>query len=173
MSGIKLTMYSLVAASALLITGCGGVYTWRPSVPENMRTVVVPTFRNETELTEIGSVVTRQVLREFQREGTFKLASSDEAAVEIQGVVKAASLSTIGHNRRNYSRVTASDFKLVVEISVIDRKNGKVVLDNYPLEASVSTVAGMDNNTAERDASGRAADALSREIVDRVMGLKW
>ena len=52
-----------------------------------MRTVSVPTFRNETDVLELGAVATRQTLREFQREGTFRIASQDDAALEVQAVL--------------------------------------------------------------------------------------
>ena len=72
------------AAMAIALAGC--VYSWRPSVPADMRTVAVPTFRNSTDVTELGAAVTRQVLREFQREGTFRIVRLDDAALEVQGV---------------------------------------------------------------------------------------
>ena len=66
----KAMMYVLpLVFAALFAPGCGTSYSWRPAVPEDMRTVSVPSFRNESDVQELGAVVTRQVLREFQREG--------------------------------------------------------------------------------------------------------
>ena len=77
-------------ALATALAGCGTSYAWRPTVPERMRTVCVPTFANETDVSEMGAVAARQVLREIQREGTFRVATADDAAIEVQGVVKFA-----------------------------------------------------------------------------------
>ena len=160
-------------ATLVAMAGCGTMYSWRSNVPQGMRTVSVPTFRNATELTEIGSVVARQTLREFQREGTFKLASSDEAAIEIQGEVKSVSSGNVAYDRRSFSRMTTGDLKIEAVVSIVDKRNGKVLVDNWTAKASVPITYLQDINTAERDAAGRLADLLSREIVDKTLNLKW
>ena len=87
-----------MALAAFALAGCAS-YRWTSPVPSDMRTVCVPTFRNESDVVEIGAVAARQVLREFQREGTFKIAPADEAAIEVQGVVKFASAALIHFKR--------------------------------------------------------------------------
>ena len=52
--------------AALALAGCAN-YRWTSPVPADMQTVTVPTFRNESNVLELGAVATRQVLREFQR----------------------------------------------------------------------------------------------------------
>lgn len=158
-----------MAVSALC--GCSG-YSWKPGVPENMRTVAVPTFRNESDVTELGSVMARQTLREFQREGTFSIRREGDAALEIQGVVKRAGPTSSGYNRRAGLRLASFDFSADVEISVIDKRNGRVLVDNRNYRAVTTFTAGQDLATAERDASGRLADDLARQVVDDVTRLK-
>jgi hypothetical protein len=46
-----------------------------------MRTVSVPTFRNETDVVELGAIAARQTLREFQREGTFAIRRTGKTSV--------------------------------------------------------------------------------------------
>jgi hypothetical protein len=69
-----------------------------------MRTVSVPTFRNESDVVEIGAVATRQVLREFQREGTFSIRRSGSSALEVQGSIVKASRDPAAFNRGYGSR---------------------------------------------------------------------
>ena len=94
---MKLNAY--VAAAALLAAGCAS-YSWKASVPEDMRTVDVPVFRNESSVTELGGEMSAQVARELQREGTFRIARPDDAAVEVQGLVKKASAALGGGNMK-------------------------------------------------------------------------
>ena len=61
-----------LALCVALLAGCGSSYCWRSSVPADRRSVYVPTFRNESGLQEIGAISARQLLREIQREGTFR-----------------------------------------------------------------------------------------------------
>ena len=169
-----LSPFSFLLLLALCATcGCGTSYSWRSSVPEKMRTVSVPTFRNESEVNELGAVATRQILREFQREGTFKIRMTGDAALEIQGVIKAASFGTIAYDRKIYGRLAASEFHAEAEVSVIDKRNRKVLVDNRKYVARTTFTSRQDRTTAMRDASGRLADDLARQVVNDLLNLKW
>lgn len=163
----------LLAAALLSAGGCATSYGWRPQVPESRRTVVVPTFRNESNVTELGSVMARQVLREFQREGTFRLAAAGDAALEVQGTVLGASATSELYDRRSGLRVHGGEMSADVLVSVVDKLDGKVVVDNRKYTARATYASGQDHDTALRDASGRLADDLSRQVVDDVLNLKW
>lgn len=158
---------------ALLATGCGTSYSWRPGVPEQMRTVSVPSFRNESDVQELGAVVTRQVLREFQREGSFSIRAGGDSAIEVQGIVKEAGSPVAAYDRRSGLRVASYDMEATVVVSVIDKANGRVLVDNRPYRAVATFAAGQDISTARRDASGRLAEDLARQVVDDVTGLDW
>ena len=163
----------LLAAACLALGGCGTSYSWRSSVPANLRTVAVPTFRNESDVMELGAVATRQLLREFQREGTFKIRSSDEAAIEIQGVVRSASSNINAYDRRSGMCVSAYKAEAEVEVSVVDRRSGKVLVNNRLYRPQADFMAAQDMTTARRDASGRLMEDLARQVVDDVLNLKW
>jgi len=166
--------FAIASLSAILLIGCGSTYGWRRlSVPTDVRTVYVPTFRNESDVPELGAIASRQVLREFQREGTFKIRSEDDAVLEIQGVIKSATSSVKAYDRRSGSRKSACDFSAIVEVSVIDKRSRKVLVDNRPFKASAVYTAGSDSATAKRDASGRLMEDLARQVVDCVLGIKW
>ena len=158
--------------AALALAGCAN-YRWTSHVPDDMRTVNVPTFRNETDLLELGAVTTRQVLREFQREGTFKIASADDAAIEVQGVLKTASTGRIYFKRQTSMRAYERRLVVSAEVSFVDRRSGKVIVDNRNYVAETTFFSDNDTTTARRDASGRAAEDLARQIVDDVVSCRW
>ena len=160
--------------SALLLVlaaGCAG-YSWRSSVPAEMRTVQVPVFRDASGLTETGPVVTRQILREFQREGTFRILR-DGAALEIQGEVTAASAIGVNADYKAGSRNHGGELVLKAKVSVIDKRGGRVLVDNREYTGSAPYSAQQDNTTAFRDAAGRAADDLAQRVVDDVLNLGY
>ena len=163
----------LAMLSTLALTGCRTSYSWKSGVPADMRTVAVPTFRNESEMTELGSLATRQVLREFQREGTFRIARPDDAAVEVQGVIRKTSVSFGGGNRKTGMRIGDYRYVAVAAVSVVDRRNGRVLVDNRIYNAEAVFASQMDLSTAMRNASGRLADDLARQIVDDVLAVQW
>ncbi len=109
-----------VLAAALVLSGCAAGYCWRSEVPEEMRTVSVPTFRNSTDIPELGAVVSRQLLREFQREGTFTVRAPGEAVLEIQGVMVETSSSATGYDRKSNFLYAGYRLEATAEVSVID-----------------------------------------------------
>ena len=174
MKCLVLSAWCLVPmVASVLVCGCATDYSWRPPVPEDARTVAVPTFRNESDVSEVGALASRQLLREFQREGTFKIRSAGDAAIEIHGVIKSVSPAMSVYNRRAGGRVAAYDLSATAEISVIDKRKGKVLVDNRKYAANATFTAGQDRTTAVRDASGRLMDDLARQVVDDILNLKW
>lgn len=157
----------------VLVSGCASTYAWKSSVPKDMRTVAVPVFVNKSNLQEIGAIAARQILREFQREGTFKLVRNEDSVVEIQGEITSSSLERMASARHTGQRMTGYNFKIKANVSVIDHKNGRVLVDNKTYVGSAPLTAGDDLMNAERKASGAAADDLARQIVDDVLNLKW
>ena len=163
----------IVAMAAFALAGCSS-YRWTSDVPARMRTICVPTFRNESDVTELGVLASRQILRELQREGTFKLAGPDDAAVEIQGVVKSASAGYNGGDRRTYNRLVDYSFTMRAEVSVVDRINGRVLVDNKIYVATTTFMTGQDDFlSAQRSATGRLAEDLARQVVDDVLAVQW
>lgn len=169
----RVLFLALSAAVAAISVGCKSGYVWTSPVPPAKRTVSVPTFRNESEVTEFGSIATRQVLREFQREGTFKIKTNGDAAIEVQGIVEKIDTSVSGYDRRSGMRIASYAVTSEVSVSVIDKASGVVLLDNCKFTARASFTAREDYMTALRDASGALADDLARQVVDAVVNLKW
>ena len=164
----KLMMLVMLAAC-----GCASSYSWSPKVPAKYRTVSVPVFRNESQLNELGSEMTRQVLREFQREGTFKIRRAGDSALEVQGVVKGVGVGSRAYDRRMHLRYSGYEMTATVEISVIDKLNGKVLVNNKVFKPETHFTASQDLTTSERDAAGRLGDDLSRRVVDMVLELGY
>ena len=166
--------FLLVLVSVAALAGCRSSYSWKSDVPQKLRTVAVPTFRNESDITELGVVAATQVLREFQREGTFKIARPDDAAVEVQGVIKEVDSYIGGGDIRTGNRAIDTSLTLVAEVSVVERVNGRVLVDNKVYKATATFVSGpIDFNTARRDASRRVAEDLAAQIVDDVLAVQW
>ena len=168
---LAISCWLLVVSAAAC--GCSSSYSWRSSVPADARTVAVPTFRNESDVSEVGALASRQLLREFQREGTFRVRSAGEAAIEVQGVIKSVSPAMAAYNRRTGGRVAAYDLSATAEISVVDKRTRKVLVDNRKYVANATFTAGQDRTTAVRDASGRLMDDLARQVVDDILNLQW
>ena len=77
----------LVAALALFsLGGCAG-YRIGPVQPYYLRSVhnAVPTFGNKTLLPRIAVLVTDSVIKQFQQDGTYRIAGDDQADATLKG----------------------------------------------------------------------------------------
>lgn len=169
----NIPIFTFTLVTSVFCIGCGANYSWQPSVPAAMRSVSVPTFRNESNIVELGAIASRQILREIQREGTFVIRASEEAALEIQGVIKSVNANVKSYDRTTYMRVASYDFTATAEVSVIDRRARKVLVNNRVYAAKVMFTSNRDMTTAQRDASGRLMEDLARQVVDDLLTMKW
>lgn len=163
-------MNACIAAAALFAAGCAS-YSWKASVPEDMRTVDVPVFRNESSVTELGGEMSAQVARELQREGTFTL--STEPAIEVQGVVKSVTTMSRGLDRMNATRNGEYVMTAVVEVSLVDKKAGRTLFDACRYVSRTTIYADFDLVGAERAAAGRLAEQIARQVVDDMLHRDW
>jgi hypothetical protein len=96
--------FTLALATALLFTNGCASYRFRSPVPEELRTMAVPVFENASGYPEIDAVVTQYVLREFQREGTFKLSPVESASLKLLGKLVKKELHPLSYDRNYGSR---------------------------------------------------------------------
>lgn len=169
---MKKTLTVLILLSSIAV-GCGTSYSWRTAVPQECRTICVPTFRNESTVMEAGAVASRQVLREVQREGTFRVMPDGEAAIEIQGKIASAYAGNTAYDRRSMCRMAVYNLQLNAVVSVIDKRRGTVLIDNREYVGETTFTTGQDVSNAERDAAGRAADDIARKVVDDLLALDY
>ena len=84
----------------------------------------------------------------------------------------AASGLLTAYDRRHGLRLNGYEISAVVSVSVVDKRRGKVLVDNRIYRANAPFVASDDITTAQRDASGRVMDDIARQVVDDVLALK-
>jgi hypothetical protein len=164
---MRLTV-SLTAAALLLAAGCAS-YTCTSAVPEELRTLAVPVFENESGFPEIDAVVTQQVLREFQREGTFRIARQDAASLKLLGKLVKTEMQSLNYDRNYGSRTSEYRYGLVAEITLVERGTGKLLIDAQRVKANTTFLTHGDMLTGVQDAYARAARELARAIVDTVL----
>lgn len=169
--GLK-AIYLTAAAAALVLCGCAS-YKWRSSVPEPLRSVSVPEFINETAVPELGAAVTRQTLREFQREGTFSISDDSDCAVTVMGVLKRTDRLPMTYDRSYGMRASEYRMRVEAEVSLVDRTAGKVLFDNRKYKAETTFMSGRDLLTGENNAVERLAADIARQVVDDVVNFDY
>ena len=87
-------MKRLLGAALILLSlgGCAG-YHIGPVQPYYLRAVhsiAVPTFENKTLVPRIAVLVTDTVIKQFQQDGTYRIANDDQADAILKGEITAS-----------------------------------------------------------------------------------
>lgn len=169
---MKKAFITFVLGGVALLSGCAG-YTWGTSVPEEFRTVSVPVFENLTEVSELGPIVTQYTLREFQREGTFRVARPADAAVEVQGALRMMDRKGVSYDRGRGMRATEYRYVIVADVSFVDKRNGKVLLEKKGIVGETTFLTHNDLLTGQKNAAARIAQDIARQIVNEATAIPF
>ena len=155
--------------SCLCLSGCLG-YHLGPVKPQYLRdvhTLSVPTFTNRTLHPRVEVLVTGTVIKQFQQDGTFQIASDENADAILRGEIVEVSRSPARSVRGNVLATT--EFNLVMRV-----KYNLVGRDGHPLGAqgvatgTTSFFVGTDVTTDERQALPLAAEQLATQLVSQL-----
>lgn len=161
--------FSVTLAAVLFVASGCSTYRFHSSVPDELRTIAVPVFENASGYPEIDAVVTQYVLREFQREGTFKIKSIDNASLKLLGKLVKSEMTPLGYNRNYVSRASEYRYSIDAEITLVERGTGKLLIDGMHVKASTTFLTHGDMLTGMQDSYPRISKELSRAIVDAVL----
>jgi outer membrane lipopolysaccharide assembly protein LptE/RlpB len=119
------------ALLALLTTGCGYHTAGRTStIPEDVRTIAIPAFVNQTHTYKIEQMLTAAVVREMVTRTNYHVL--DKAGADADATLRGAVLSTYT-TPLTYDSVTgrAASILVVISMSVsLQEKDGKVLYQN-------------------------------------------
>ena len=153
---------------AFLVSGCAG-YRLGPATPAHLshiKTIAVPTFGNPTLTPRIEVLVTSTIIKQFQQDGTFRIAHEDQADAVLKGEIVSVGRSPARSLRGNVLSTTEFNLSLTVRYTLTAR-DGKVI---HPGSASGTTsfFVGSDVSTDERQALPLATEELAKQIVSQL-----
>jgi outer membrane lipopolysaccharide assembly protein LptE/RlpB len=153
----------LVLATVLL-AGCG--YSTRGSLPDHIKTVAVPIFKNRTLEPGVESAVTSGVVNAFSNGGRVKVVPADEADAILDGEVVGYSLDGLAFDRS--ANVRAYRLQLVLNVEFRDVRRGALLWRQEGLqETSDFQVEGQVSDTLARGQGAvlQAAAEIGRKVV--------
>ena len=154
---------------ALLLSGCAG-YHIGPAKPVYLReihSIAVPTFQNGTLVPRIEVLVAGTVIKQFQQDGTFRIASEDTADATLKGEIIAVGRSPARSVRGNVLATTEFNLAIRVRYTLVGR-DGKVIAGPSQAAGSTSFFVGSDVSTDERQALPLAVEQLAVQLVSQL-----
>ena len=155
----------LVLAAA---AGCG--YSLQGNLPDHLKTVSVPVFKNRTTESGAETTITAAVINAFTSNGRLKVVSLDQADSVLDGEVTGYQVQSLTYD----SKLNLRSYRLTVTMNVRFRDVRRTELlwqENGLVENVSFDVAGQVSDTISREegAVKQAALEIGRKIVSRAV----
>jgi Lipopolysaccharide-assembly len=159
-------------AAVLLLSlgGCAG-YHIGPVQPYYLRaihSIAVPTFENRTLVPRISVLVTDSVIKQFQQDGTYRIASDDQADAIVKGAIVRITRAPARSLRGNVLATTEFSLSLQVRYSLVERGSGKILAAPVDVFGTTSFFVGPDITSDEQQALPLAAEELATRLVSQL-----
>jgi hypothetical protein len=154
-----------LALAAGLLAGCG--YSTRGNLPDHIKTVAVPIFKNRTLEPGVDSAITSGVINAFSSGGRVRVVPIGEADAILEGEVTGYSLEGVAFNRQAVIqayrlRLTLNvEFRDVKQSAMLWRQEGLQETSDFQVEGSVS-----DTVARGQGAVVQAASEIGRKVVN-------
>ncbi len=163
-------MKNLAAAwVCFCLSGCLGYHIGpvKPAYLQDVRSISVPTFKNETLIPRIEVLVTGTVIKQFQQDGTFKIGNDDNADAILKAEITRISRSPARSVRGNVLATTEFNLAMRVHYRLVGR-DGKTLGPSGEAVGTTSFFVGTDVTTDERQALPLAAEELATRLVSQL-----
>ena len=164
-------MKNLFAAIAICFcfSGCLGYHIGpvKPYYLQDVHTIAVPTFKNQTLIPRIEVLVTGTVVKQFQQDGTFRIGNEENADAVLKGEISRISRSPARSVRGNVLATTEFNLAMRVKYRLVGR-DGKVLGPPAEAVGTTSFFVGSDVVTDERQALPLATEELATRLVSQL-----
>jgi hypothetical protein len=156
-----LAAWALLAAA---VVACG--YSFQGTLPEDIKTVAVPVFKNSTYEPAVESVLTSAVLNAFATSGRLRVAPVGEADSLLEGEVTGYNVQALAFDRN--SNVTQYrllitmnvDFKDLRRGALLWRERGLQERADFQVPGQVVVTLGLEDVAVRQ-----AAIVIARRVV--------
>lgn len=157
------------AICCLCLTGCLGYHIGpaKPYYLRDIQAIAVPTFKNTTLLPRVEVLITGTVIKQFQQDGTFRIASDENADATLKGEIIRISRSPARSVRGNVLATTEFNLSMRVRYTLMGR-DGKPLAPPAEATGTTSFFVGTDVVTDERQALPLAAEELAIQLVSQL-----
>jgi len=155
-------------ALAAVLAGCLG-YRTGTSLPSNIATVHVTSFTNRTGDPDVETAATSATVQEFQKDGSLRMASADDADVIVEATVMELRLEPLRYSKELATETTEFRLLLTADLILKDRRTGKTLSTHTGLTGKATFVPGGDLSSAKRLAIPAAARDLAHAVVAAVV----
>lgn len=155
--------YSLVAVLLTVICGC--TYSFRGQTAGNIKSISIPVFENETAEFGLAERVTDELVRGFQRDGTLRITTTDQADALLIGRI--TRVEDLPYTARADQTVEEYRFALGCAVEFINNQTQQPIWSQTFASWAIYTYTGSleDRDKAIEEAVGKLQEDLLNKIV--------
>ena len=169
MNALSRICLAATAASLVFVAGCGYHLARRGgTVPENVYTLAVPVFQNDTYEVGIEDLITDALIQEFQRNRWARIVPEERADAVLLGAIKGFVAVPIAFATADFA--VEYRVRIKVKITLRDREGNVIWQDrevSYSEEYEVTPDIFISEANTRR-AVARLAAELAEEVHDRI-----
>jgi len=162
------TRAAFVLAALLALSGCGyKLGEIRPTPMRSVRSVAVPTFKNNTYESRIEVLFADTLVKKLQQDGTYSVVNTAQADAIVNCTIEKIDRGSLRSVQNNV--LATSEYSLIVtaRYEVVDQRTG-IVLMQGTAQGRTSFFSGNDLQTLERQGLSNAALDLAQNLTVRV-----
>lgn len=156
-------------AAVLILTSCAGYHAGsdKPGHMEHIQSLAVPTFKNLTLEPRSAVLITNNVVRQFQIDGTYQIKDAQDADAVLRGTIREFTRRQLRSARNNNLRTRELELLLYVDFTVEAPGSGNV-LSRGSVSGSTSVFLDPNFQLSERQAIDDASRKMAEELVSRL-----
>ncbi len=161
--------FSTLTALVVLGCGCAGYRVGNISGKEvqGIKTVYVPTAKNESYTPGLQTLVANAVTRRLNNDGTLETGGSDSDS-ELDVTITDVKRNSIRSAQRDVLITAEFEVRIEARVTFINKRLGKKVIDNEGMTGTTTFYIQQDAIEGERQALPLAAENLAYNIVKRI-----
>ncbi len=159
---------AVLFVSLSLLAGCGyKLGEIRPTPMRSVRTLAVPTFKNNTYEPRVEVLLADTVIKQLQQDGTYTIVSDNTADAILYCTLNKVTRRSLRSVQNNV--LATSEFGLTLEVAyqVVDRVTGIILMEDR-VRGESSFFSNDDLQTTERQAIPVAAQQLAAELASKI-----
>ena len=156
------------ASAATLLQGCAG-YRLGSTLPPDIKTINIPTFKNITTEPLIEIETTNKTIAEFQRDGTLRIVGLDEADAVLKVTLYKITLAPLRYSRTDRGTPNEYRMTLTAAYTFTRKSTQKVIGQNKEITGETTLPYAGNYQAAIRTAIPRAAEDLARNLLEKVV----
>ena len=157
-----------VALGSFCLSSCLGYHIGpvKPYYLRDVHTIAVPTFKNKTLIPRMEVLVTGTVIKQFQQDGTFQIASGGNGDATLKGEITGIDRAPARVLSANVLATTEFNLVMHLKYSLLGR-DGKLLASGETI-GTTSFFVSTDVTTDERQALPLAAEDLATRLVSQL-----